>query len=534
MSTSAPPGGSARPPVDTPAGLATMLAEALAEIDVLRNERAALQKRAESAERLSSDLQVLHNTSTRDPSSSSKSDETALLVAYHTRAAQAERAREEADARVSFLVDSWNQLSRYLKELDTASAEACVAFTRALDGASLVLAPVPVMSDNGRSRRPRNIAVEEHAQTSGKRTRSEYEQVPHTARKRTMEEDPEPPNPPTSTHAKRSSSSSSLSVDEMLLQTTDDGPITSATSNTQDTPPIQIQSYTYNPPLFTHNPRQLPYHQPSSQPQSTHGGPVRRAHTASPLHSRSRTTVNAASNTPQQVQTHIFAPVVTGPPVKRGRYAQSQSLNNLASSASPANTSSTPGPASGPGGAPFPATNAAGQRTCRACGVAGRYKDGKCIEKWGPGPAGPGTVCDRCRKKMKRVERRATLDAQAAPPLLVGASSSRSLTQRTDTMLAHAAPAGSNSRIDLQNPSPGPVIAVLPSEEEGEGEESRVEAQDGNGDADAEAEAGAQELQYPPDREGEAEEDILAAVEATEADGADEDSNAGWMKHEGG
>ncbi|KAH9012228.1 hypothetical protein EDB83DRAFT_2578683 [Lactarius deliciosus] len=51
-----------------------------------------------------------------------------------------------------------------------------------------------------------------------------------------------------------------------------------------------------------------------------------------------------------------------------------------------------------------------GQRICRQCGLPGRYKDGKCVEKWGPGPEGPGTVCDRCRKKMKRVERRGTLD----------------------------------------------------------------------------------------------------------------------------
>jgi hypothetical protein len=54
--------------------------------------------------------------------------------------------------------------------------------------------------------------------------------------------------------------------------------------------------------------------------------------------------------------------------------------------------------------------NDKGQRICRQCGLPGRYKDGKCVEKWGPGPEGPGTVCDRCRKKMKRVERRGTLD----------------------------------------------------------------------------------------------------------------------------
>ena len=49
----------------------------------------------------------------------------------------------------------------------------------------------------------------------------------------------------------------------------------------------------------------------------------------------------------------------------------------------------------GPGPAVKPNLNAQGQRTCRQCGQPGRYKDGKCVEKWGPGPAGPGTVCDR-------------------------------------------------------------------------------------------------------------------------------------------
>jgi len=44
---------------------------------------------------------------------------------------------------------------------------------------------------------------------------------------------------------------------------------------------------------------------------------------------------------------------------------------------------------------PFAATNEHGQRICRQCGMVGRYKDGKCVEKWGPGPMGPGTVCDR-------------------------------------------------------------------------------------------------------------------------------------------
>ncbi|KAK7458053.1 hypothetical protein VKT23_020787 [Stygiomarasmius scandens] len=75
---------------------------------------------------------------------------------------------------------------------------------------------------------------------------------------------------------------------------------------------------------------------------------------------------------------------------------QSQSQTQLSAS-QPSTSAAT---------APFPPTNPSGQRICRQCGALGRYKDGKCVEKWGPGPCGPGTVCDRCRKKMKRVERR--------------------------------------------------------------------------------------------------------------------------------
>ncbi|KAI0309032.1 hypothetical protein OF83DRAFT_1089352 [Amylostereum chailletii] len=115
----------------------------------------------------------------------------------------------------------------------------------------------------------------------------------------------------------------------------------------------------------------------------------------------------------QQYQTHVFAPPVTGPPSKKKALEKTNTL------VEPLNGSSTPqryanaAAAAGlpPGG--FPATNDKGQRICRQCGLPGRYKDGKCVEKWGPGPEGPGTVCDRCRKKMKRVERRGTLDTLA-------------------------------------------------------------------------------------------------------------------------
>jgi len=81
-----------------------------------------------------------------------------------------------------------------------------------------------------------------------------------------------------------------------------------------------------------------------------------------------------------------------------------------------------------PGG--FPAVNDKGQRICRQCGLPGRYKEGKCVEKWGPGPEGPGTVCDRCRKKMKRVERRGTLDPHSQTAAFVQPRTHASVQER--------------------------------------------------------------------------------------------------------
>lgn len=40
------------------------------------------------------------------------------------------------------------------------------------------------------------------------------------------------------------------------------------------------------------------------------------------------------------------------------------------------------------------------------------------MEKWGPGPLGAGTVCDRCRKRMRRTERRSTEDQQKEKEML--------------------------------------------------------------------------------------------------------------------
>jgi len=54
--------------------------------------------------------------------------------------------------------------------------------------------------------------------------------------------------------------------------------------------------------------------------------------------------------------------------------------------------------------------NVSNPRKCKQCGQPGRYVDGKCIEKWGKGPLGRGSVCDRCRKRNKRLEKLAELE----------------------------------------------------------------------------------------------------------------------------
>ncbi|KAI0820665.1 hypothetical protein BC628DRAFT_828873 [Trametes gibbosa] len=166
-------------------------------------------------------------------------------------------------------------------------------------------------------------------------------------------------------------------------------------------------------------------------------------------------TVNGEQHT---YQMHIFTPPVTGAPVKKNKSGNASLVQTAGGSGSVLTLGPTGSVISGPTnlGGGYPPTNSSGQRICRQCGQPGRYKDGKCVEKWGPGPEGPGTVCDRCRKKMKRVERRGTLDSQslsaqlhhapaavhpsgapqAAPNGRLSGASERSI-HRSDTMHVH-------------------------------------------------------------------------------------------------
>ncbi|THH20018.1 hypothetical protein EW146_g1259 [Bondarzewia mesenterica] len=347
----------------------------------------------------------------------------------------------------------------------------------------------------------------------------------------------------TPSHRSRSRSSS-LSLEEILLQvTTDDRDRPISSSN-----PAAPNSYCRPPSPDYPGYRVRDTHQVSPSLAASNSA-------------RSPSQGNGAAL--QSYQTHIFATPVTGPPGKRAKLTREGSLT-LPSSSLPAapiavvraNSIVDPPPRSAPVPAPtgsYPPTNDKGQRICRQCGLPGRYKDGKCVEKWGPGREGPGTVCDRCRKKMKRVERRGTMPGPdpslAHPPshlhphasfpvpsvsasrarslqhisdrdgaALVGSQGSDRSVHRTDTVLVHPSPSiahlsvkpeSSRSPQARSTASSGHARA-RPSDPDVDGREHGMEV-DGEGEVDEELE-------------------LLEAVDATEKASGNSD---GYVKREG-
>ncbi|KAF9237000.1 hypothetical protein BU15DRAFT_49314 [Melanogaster broomeanus] len=262
-----------------------------------------------------------------------------------------------------------------------------------------------------------------------------------------------PHRPNSHTHSRSSSRSSqrSLSLDDMLIEASTEDPRPRGAS-TEDRrlrgePPQSPRS------VLAHH--QHPHNTP---PLSNPRGLV--GHVSTPIGPLEQ------PGEQRTYQTHIFAPPVTGAPTKKGKPGPTAGIVNGSPGlpTPPATSSAVPPPltptaahpqsASASAPAPvhhphtsYPPTNLAGQRICRQCGLAGRYKDGKCVEKWGPGPEGPGTVCDRCRKKMKRVERRGTMESQ---------NQSQSLSQSHILTHAHSMPAHA-SRVTRTDTMPANV-----------------------------------------------------------------------------
>jgi hypothetical protein len=125
--------------------LAALLSEAFREIDALKRDLAIAKKRAERAERL---VQTLNS----DPSSSPPNQDQQhaqtlkrLIEDYEDRLAQAEMAREDAEARRRVAQESWEQTERYISLVESRAKDARIAFARVSEGSlvPLVLPPLP-------------------------------------------------------------------------------------------------------------------------------------------------------------------------------------------------------------------------------------------------------------------------------------------------------------------------------------------------------------------------------------------------------
>ncbi|RPD68898.1 hypothetical protein L226DRAFT_312767 [Lentinus tigrinus ALCF2SS1-7] len=519
--------GSPPAPGSSPAQLAALLAKALEETDSYKQQLDSMRRRADKAERLLASFQstVQSPTNGSPPGSAQGSPSKPQLseaarktiMECENRAERAEQARDEAEARLRMLQESWVELDRFFAGAELRNADVRAQFTRlvAQGGGELITIPaIPSQNSiyipstlqqplaslpsrthlSSRSVRGLNLASQPFpsvalppppsasssrvrpragsmdagyapalagpgAPPPAKRPRSDRDpddrsrargysispsNSPHPAyltnghapdhspqlavlpsaagqplhahpryqayqpRSHVDRDDPRYayPDQHRSRRSRRSRSrgrssrsrsrASSMSLDEMLLEAT--APAGDDRAGPDDHPHARA----IHPSQHLH---------PSSRHRSP--SPGRDYHLAVPHHSRIASPPGPlpAPGQVQTYQTHIFAPPVTGAPVKKPKHG----AGSLGANGSVLTLGPTGSVISGPsalGGGGYPPTNAAGQRICRQCGLPGRYKDGKCVEKWGPGPEGPGTVCDRCRKKMKRVERRGTLDSQ--------------------------------------------------------------------------------------------------------------------------
>ncbi|KAI5895987.1 uncharacterized protein SCHCODRAFT_02697489 [Schizophyllum commune H4-8] len=522
-------------PNATPAALAKLLADQLHECEALRAALSSERARAEAAERQLAALQGPPATAIAEYEERLRQADQARVAAERMRDAS-ERAREDAEARVRGIAESWAQLNAYLRMAEVRAADARLGFDRLVNMGGQ---PVPMSQGGGDSgsmlipgaRRARSPSMDAGAYPPAKRSRHDPN---HRARSR----------------------STSPSVEELIIEASGEAPADSASQTPRRAtyPPAYAGyadpsrgAYDANRAYDTHRAYTDPSHLragPSNhniQSQVVQLTPHNAYQRPSPPNAQLAPTSQLAPTT--QMSTYPTPPQlsptsITLPPPHNGLASTSSgalassSSGTLASSSSgavaasssgalPATSSSTtplpaprkhrerplPNPQRGIGtvkhhyqsrpfapkaspfmkehrnrarererererdagtpasrvspsdedapGSPdstfnagntmangdnsqddrmrgqddrprgqddasndptpansapsYPKTNAEGQRICRQCGQPGRYKDGKCVEKWGPGPMGPGTVCDRCRKKMKRVERRGTM-----------------------------------------------------------------------------------------------------------------------------
>ncbi|KAG1741251.1 hypothetical protein EDB19DRAFT_1828078 [Suillus lakei] len=471
------------PPLPSPNGiinnhsnaqLAHLLHNSYCDNDRLTKELANTKKRLEKSERLLAEFQAA--TVNGAPLSG---EARRVIEEAEARVAHADRQRDEAEARRRVVLESYEELNKYLAAIESRAADARTGFQRILRdaGGHLVLTPIPnqIQHDHSPYSANPSITVEPPPRPYH---RSHHRYTSSSLSSAALPPGPLPPPPSTRGVRPRSGS-----FDDPSYHIAPPQPPSKRPRNDRGEydhrPPLSATSMSRGrvPDIDPH-PQQLPQIQHLNHHLTIQ--PSHKSHSRSSSHSSVRATsqdiedllldaatdersaMNARDQQPQSpravlaahqsrgipvgpldqpgelrtYQTHIFAPPVTGAPQKKGKPGSSANITpaHNGSPLTPPNAIVTPiapvPPPAIPPTTSFPPTNAIGQRICRQCGLPGRYKDNKCVEKWGPGPEGPGTVCDRCRKKMKRVERRGTTDAN------VGGSNSASAARlhRTDTI----------------------------------------------------------------------------------------------------
>ncbi|KAF7968487.1 hypothetical protein HWV62_30479 [Athelia sp. TMB] len=464
------------------AQLAKLLSSSYREIDALRRELESAARRADRAEKILAAV----STQSSDPNAPTNGlpDQTVrTIMDFEARALAAEEARDKSEAGKRALAEHWAAFVQRRRERDERDAEDTLAMARVVEAGGGVVVPLASLSmppplprfrrevrphasqtwplpspgSSGSLRRPRAGSMDEgggYLVPPAKRPRNDrsfdaqYPTRPVDPRMAAAQSQAYPPPPPHAAHARGNSGNSfpqpyarphhvrarsfsrSPSPDAREISMRDgrdprdgrdrererererdrdrDRERDRESAHSDDIDGLLLEAAS-DPHHAHHRDRDHRYSPPSRA--STHQGVIPGA---PPAHAAPLSQPGLVAT----YQTHIFAPPVTGAPTKK-------------TSLPPA--PSAPQAAGVQGGGGFPPQNAQGQRICRQCGLPGRYKDGKCVEKWGPGPEGPGTVCDRCRKKMKRVERRGTLESQQSL-----AHAQQAALRRTDTLPARA------------------------------------------------------------------------------------------------
>ncbi|KIY51313.1 hypothetical protein FISHEDRAFT_70953 [Fistulina hepatica ATCC 64428] len=413
----------------TNAQLALLLADTCKENEQLRRELDKTTKQLESTERILNSFTRLHNEA-KSNSSISEPAIQAIIAEHEERTNHAQIAAADAEARHRSIVDAWSALDTWYRTSEIRAADARTAFSRVVEsGGSLVLPTLSKFANQSQSSTSPVFTqgtkrASPYVYAPNKRSRADpstlhasagsligLEQPFMTSRplqmsthSRVIQTPSQAHNLPTAAsngrRERERSRSRSMSVDEMLLEATDGN----------DAPPPIIKLDKDTPPVLSHSRRFQPVQAPAASLKKSSTFAVSAVGPKSPRLSPAR-----PSSPPAASSSSIIIPPTKSLASAKSLPANTKAATSNAKTSAPA-ASSSPTASQAPAsdrypndiGKPYPATNDSGQRLCRTCGAVGRYKDGRCVEKWGPGPCGPGTVCDRCRKKMKRVERRGT------------------------------------------------------------------------------------------------------------------------------